>query len=271
MGSAEKRPILASPPSNTPAPTLLTPDEMAFLKKQEVVGKISLHQPIYPSTTSFTTNTLASPSLSFTVPDPRYTNQHGFVYTHHPQEQPSTQPSSPNQTIPQSHTTIPKVSKQHFNLSIARSKLDFPSSSEEPMNWLRLCEKYFALANVPPNIWVPLGTLHYRGIAQTWWRSLRTPASFVLWSQFCNMVFSRFSPHSSHASLELFHHLKQTPTVTEYIQKFEDSMVMMQMEYPALTKPYFINNFIAGLKDGIKHYLVSHSAQTLSDTYWQAK
>jgi hypothetical protein len=94
---------------------------------------------------------------------------------------------------------------------------------------------------------------------------------FVLWSQFCNMSSVGFPPHSSHASLELFHHLKQTTIVTKHIQKFEDSMALMQMEYPTLTEPYFISSFIARLKDGIKHYLVPHSPQTLSDTYWQAK
>jgi hypothetical protein len=45
-------------------------------------------------------------------------------------------------------------------------------------------------------------------------------------------------------------------------------MALMQMGYPALTEPYFINSFIAALKEGIKYYLVPHSPQTLSDTYW---
>jgi hypothetical protein len=55
-------------------------------------------------------------------------------------------------------------------------------------------------------------------------------------------------------------------------------MSLMQMQYPGLTKQYYISSFIArlkegitGLKEGIKHYLVPHSSQTLSDTYWQAK
>jgi hypothetical protein len=85
------------------------------------------------------------------------------------------------------------------------------------------------------------------------------------------MIFSRFSTHSSYSSLEQFHHLKQQSSVSEYIQKFEELMSLMQMQYLGLTDQYYINNFIAGLKEGIKHYLVPHRAQTLSDTYWQAK
>jgi hypothetical protein len=115
--------------------------------------------------------------------------------------------------------------------------------------------------------WVPLATLHCHGITQTWWRSLRTPANYVHWNQFCSMMYNIFSPHSSHGSLEHFHHLKQNALVTKYIQRFEELMALMQMDYPGLSETYFVSSFIAGLKDGIKHYLIPHSLQTLSDTY----
>jgi hypothetical protein len=155
MGSAEKRcfPSSSSPP-NPAAPTLLTPEKMAFLKKQEAAGKILLHQQTYPSSTSFTTETTPSISLSFHIPDPRPSTQPGQVYTHiHPAPH-TNNPPSPNQSIHnhytnspnhinlhQSHTTMPDANLQpntsHFNLSIARPKLDFPSfSREEPVNWL---------------------------------------------------------------------------------------------------------------------------------------
>jgi hypothetical protein len=48
-------------------------------------------------------------------------------------------------------------------------------------------------------------------------------------------------------------------------------MALMQMEYPGLTEPYFVNNFIAGLREGIKHYIIPHIPQTLCDTYWKVK
>jgi hypothetical protein len=111
--------------------------------------------------------------------------------------------------------------------------------------------------------WVPLATLHCNGIAQTWWRSLRTLANYVNWTQFCNMLSNRFSPHSAHASLEFFYHLKHQTSVSEYIYRFEEMIALMQMDYPGLIEPYFISSFIAGLKEGIKHYLIPHSPQTL--------
>jgi hypothetical protein len=55
--------------------------------------------------------------------------------------------------------------------------------------------------------------------------------------------------------------------VTKYIQKFEEMMGLMQMDYPGLNEQYFISNFIAGLREGIKHYLIPHNPQTLCETY----
>jgi hypothetical protein len=118
---------------------------------------------------------------------------------------------------------------------------------------------------------VPLATLHCHGTAQTLWRLLRTPANFLHWTQFCSMLSNIFSPHSAHASLENFHHIKQTTSITNYIQRFEETMDLMQMDYPNLSEPYFVSSFIADLREGIKHYLIPHSPQNLCDAYWKAK
>jgi hypothetical protein len=85
------------------------------------------------------------------------------------------------------------------------------------------------------------------------------------------MVNNIFSSHSAHSSLEKFHHLKQQSSIADYIMRFEEVMSLMQMNYPGLSEQYFIKSFIAGLKEGFKHYLIPHSPQTLCETYWKAK
>jgi hypothetical protein len=50
------------------------------------------------------------------------------------------QPQQPEPQRPYNH----RDHGNHFNLSIARLMLDFPTfSGEEPFNWLHLYEKYF--------------------------------------------------------------------------------------------------------------------------------
>jgi hypothetical protein len=80
------------------------------------------------------------------------------------------------------------------------------------------------------------------------------------------MVTNRFSQHSIHNSLEAFHNLKQNSSVTKYINKFEEMMGLMQMDYPGLNEQYFVSSFIAGLREGIKHYLIPHNPQNLCET-----
>jgi hypothetical protein len=207
----------------------------------------------------------------------------GFVYTHLPPDTipnqkpniPHTQPNQNTHTEPP-HPYIPQPNHtdhaNQFNLSISKPKLDFTSfNGDEPFNWLRQCEKYFALASVPMDTWVSLTTLHCHGAAQTWWILLRTPSAYDHWTQFCTLVTNRFSTHCAHSSLESFHHMKQTASVSEYIQKFEELMSFMQMDYLGFNEAYFVSSFIAGLRECIKHYLIPHCPQTLSDAYWKTK
>jgi hypothetical protein len=245
--SSQKKPQHPFP--NPPSPTqlnthtLLTADELPYLKKQEAADKISLHQDPSNSTHTLLHDSTVSSPLTFNIPSHSSTRHSGFdtfptqTLPHNPR---TYQHHTTQNTIPQQHLHIPEHHTNQsntFSLSIARHKLDFPTFlTDEPMNWLRLCEKYFTLARVPTETWVPLATLHCHGVAHTWWRSLRTPATFIHWAQFCNMVFCRFSSHSSHSSLEHFHHLRQTTSIAEYIQKFEELMSLMQMEHPGLTE-----------------------------------
>jgi hypothetical protein len=97
------------------------------------------------------------------------------------------------------------------------------------------------------------------------------PLQPIHWTQFCNMIHNRFSTYSTHTSLENFHHLKQTSSVSEYTQKFKELMVLMQMKHLGQMEPYFVSSFIACLKEGIKHYLIPHNPQSLFDTYWKTK
>jgi hypothetical protein len=171
---------------------MLNTEDLAILKKQEAQGKISIHLDPFYSSSQPTTE--ASTSTMFAPLDPHTYTPSGFVYTQLPPD--TTQNNKPS--IPHTHTiqTIhrepqqpyiphprqpsPRDHANQFNLSIARPKLDFPSfNGDEQFNWLRQCEKYFALASVPMDTWVSLATLHCHGTAQTWWRSLRTPSTYI--------------------------------------------------------------------------------------------
>jgi hypothetical protein len=86
MGSVDRfrrPPASISPP---PAPSVLTADDMAILKKQQVEGKILIHPAAFTTTSHTTTPASTSDTISFTILNQNTSTQHGFVYTTTPPE-----------------------------------------------------------------------------------------------------------------------------------------------------------------------------------------
>jgi hypothetical protein len=151
--------LLSHHPHQQPIPCSLL---KTFLKKQEATGKFCIHhEPFFHPRKNNEATTSTNP--------PETNQPHGYVYTeqillHMPNPQPLHQISPPHAT--NIHLDTQSQNTQ-FHLSIARPKLDFSTFfGGEPINWLRLCEKYFALANAPMKTWVALATLHCHGLAQ---------------------------------------------------------------------------------------------------------
>lgn len=91
------------------------------------------------------------------------------------------------------------------------------------------------------------------------------------WQQFCAMVLNRFVEVSSFDAMEQFQFLHQTASVSQYIDQFEESMVLLKKDNPYLEDPFFIASFVRGLKQDIKHFVKCHRPKKLLDAYWFAR
>lgn len=85
------------------------------------------------------------------------------------------------------------------------------------------------------------------------------------------MVTDRFNQVSEYDIIAQFHDLKQTGSVGDYVDKFEEMLSQVRRHNPSLTDGYYIRSFIAGLKDYIQHHLQCHKPVALSQAYWLAK
>jgi hypothetical protein len=134
MGSADKSSPRQQPSASPPPGTsVVTPDDLAILKKQEAEGKISLHQIPFITTPHTITLGTTTESLNFTISNQTQPTQHRFVYTTTPPD--TSNPSKPNQTntlhqpLPiQTVIDHPRDHNPNFNLSIADPSLIFPNS-----------------------------------------------------------------------------------------------------------------------------------------------
>ena len=85
------------------------------------------------------------------------------------------------------------------------------------------------------------------------------------------MLEDIFLEISSAEIIGQFYNLKQTSTVPEYIDKFEEFMRLDKRNNPSLPEEYFVSSFIVGLKDFIQHHLQCHKPSSLTQAFWFAR
>jgi hypothetical protein len=72
-----------------------------------------------------------------------------------------------------------------------------------------------------------------------------SPASLP-WHNICRLLGDRFNDMSTYEAIGQFHSLRQTGTVNEYVDKFEELMGLVKRDNPSLVDDYFNSSFVAG-------------------------
>uniref|UniRef100_A0A0A8ZX52 Retrotransposon gag domain-containing protein n=1 Tax=Arundo donax TaxID=35708 RepID=A0A0A8ZX52_ARUDO len=141
-------------------------------------------------------------------------------------------------TSPQVHS--PDRCLQLYAEAILRGpKLEIQVFGEQPLSWLRHCEKFFAATGTPQTRWVNLATAHLVGRAENWFSGLGVPWRYITWAQFCRMVIDRFSEMGSHEAVARFQILQQVGSVPAYIDEFEECMAYLRRDHPYLQEAFF--------------------------------
>jgi hypothetical protein len=76
---------------------------------------------------------------------------------------------------------------------------------------------------------------------------------------------------STYEVIGQFHSLRQTGTVPEYVNKFEELMGLVKRDNPSLVDDYFTGSFVVGLKEPIQHHLQCHKPNSLTQAFWFAR
>lgn len=153
------------------------------------------------------------------------------------------------------HRTYELDMQAQFMRSLTKwPKLEFSRfSGEDPVGWIRQCNKYFQMSAAPEEYKVSLAQMYIIGEADTWLRRSGLLKKQLSWTQFGKEVIERFAEHGSYDLTEKFNSLKQgNNSVSEYTNNFEDLMVDVLGETPELSEQWFIRCFINGLREGIK-------------------
>ncbi|XP_071903401.1 uncharacterized protein [Coffea arabica] len=105
------------------------------------------------------------------------------------------------------------------------------------------------------------------GKADNWFQGVKLVKLGMPWGEFSELLCERFSGSSSRDIVEEFNKLQQKSTVEAYEEKFEELKTLILMKNSKLDEPYFVFNFISGLKEGIKPMVKMFRPQTLMKTF----
>jgi hypothetical protein len=104
-----------------------------------------------------------------------------------------------------------KEMRMQFFKSITKGpRMDFPRfEGENPVGWIRQCEKYFQLAATPKEYKVHLAQLYFTGPADVWLGRPGLHKQQLSWTQFSEEVTRRFCENSTYELAEKFNSVKQ--------------------------------------------------------------
>jgi Retrotransposon gag protein len=101
-------------------------------------------------------------------------------------------------------------------------RADYPDFSEENVvEWVRKCNSYFEMHQVPPNLKTKLATMQFSGPTIEWYDCFLINYDPPDWGDLVRRVRKRFQLSISKNGIEELMELHQTSSVGEYIERFE--------------------------------------------------
>jgi hypothetical protein len=108
--------------------------------------------------------------------------------------------------------------------------------------------------------------MNFIGAAAFWSQSVESILQCCTWPDLCTTICSRFG-HDQQNSLNCqFFHLKQTNTVVEYIEKFDELIHQILAHDPCFSPHIITSRFVDGLKDEIRVVVLVHRPSNMDAT-----
>ncbi|KAL5861508.1 hypothetical protein ACOSQ4_002804 [Xanthoceras sorbifolium] len=156
-------------------------------------------------------------------------------------------------------------SSQVFSDSLVKiPKLIFPKfDGTDPKTWLRKCDRYFLIHPVPPDQKVLIASIHFEKKAEVWFQSYYDLQEGVSWREFKESLLTRFLDVEQEDVIGELYRLRQTGTVSEYQDKFEELQPRLRAKGYGLGEGFFLESFLSGLKSEIKNQVKMFSPSDL--------
>jgi hypothetical protein len=107
-------------------------------------------------------------------------------------------------------------------------------------------------SDILSNQWVSMASLYMEGNAAMWYQAHKRRHGVQVWSLFMVAVLDEFGQDEYDGQMSKLMQLRQTGTVAEYRQSFEDCMYHLLVVDETLSSRWFVSQFVFGLRDDIR-------------------
>lgn len=127
--------------------------------------------------------------------------------------------------------THPPTTLSHGSNFNPFPKLEFSKiDGNDPRSWGVKADQYFDFVNIEDGRKVKLAWMQFEGKARIWIRYYQSGGGVICWKNFVQDVINRFENPDQQDPQDMFNMLKQTNTVVEYEDRFEEfrSQIMVK-------------------------------------------
>jgi hypothetical protein len=101
------------------------------------------------------------------------------------------------------------------------------------------------------------------GSAALWYQTMQSDIIKMSWDTFATTLCNRFDKDEHNHLIRHFFHIKQSSSVTEYVELFSGLVHQILAHDPAFPQTVITNRFLDGLKQEIRAVIMIHRPQTL--------
>jgi hypothetical protein len=183
----------------------------------------------------------------------------------------TTPRSSSGDTVPapQHHQLpLPDTHHEHVPNENRRSwmpKMDIPRFDGSDVRiWLDKCSAYFQLYAIPHDFRVTTASLHMVGKASHWFQPYKHSWGSHTWEHFVLAVSKEFEVNTHRVKTMALLNLRQTGSVEEYKQQFDQLVYHIRLYDPSLNETMLTFQFLLGLKEELRQKVEMHLPDTMS-------
>jgi Retrotransposon gag protein len=165
----------------------------------------------------------------------------------------------------------PKLYREGDGETLQRIKVQAPRqvfssfNGEDLEEWIAQCEYIFEMYQIHEDQKTIQAVANFKGEANSWYRGYKSTKDHLPWPDLVELVKVRFSLSEKGDPYEERKRLVQTSTVREYLNS---SSSLNQGHLP---ESHYITAFICGLREDIKHLVLSQHHNTLLEVFQYAQ